>query len=123
SILALSGAFSAGMLAGGMDPVLAVLIGVTAGTVMGTANGVLVTKGRVAPFIATLATMTVYRGLTLVYTEGRPIAFDNDVFAMLGKGYFLEIPIPVFWMRGTFVILSVVLKYDFRSSCLCRRRK
>lgn len=110
SILALSGAFSAGMLAGGMDPVLAVLIGVTAGTVMGTANGVLVTKGRVAPFIATLATMTVYRGLTLVYTEGRPIAFDNDVFAMLGKGYFLEIPIPVFWMLGTFLILSFVLK-------------
>ncbi|PTX59960.1 ribose ABC transporter membrane protein [Melghirimyces profundicolus] len=110
SILALSGAFSAGMLAGGMDPFLAVLTGVAAGTLMGAANGVLVTKGKVAPFIATLATMTVYRGLTLVYTEGRPIAFNNDVFAMLGKGYFLEIPIPVLWMLGSFLILYFVLK-------------
>ncbi|SMO89977.1 ABC transporter permease [Melghirimyces algeriensis] len=110
SILALSGAFSAGMLASGMDPFVAILTGLAAGTLMGAVNGVLVAKGRMAPFIATLATMTVYRGLTLVYTEGRPIAFDNEAFAMLGKGYFLEIPVPVIWMLISFLILYFVLK-------------
>ncbi|OYD07107.1 ABC transporter permease [Paludifilum halophilum] len=110
SILALSGALSAGMLAGGMDPWLAVLAGLAAGTVMGAGNGVLVAKGKVAPFIATLATMTIFRGLTLVYTEGRPISYDSDTFAMLGKGYFFEIPIPVIWMLVSFVIVYLILK-------------
>lgn len=110
SILALSGALSAGMLASGMDPFPAVLIGLAAGTLMGAANGVLVAKGRMAPFIVTLATMTVYRGMTLVYTEGRPIAYDSDAFSLLGKGYFLEIPVPVLWMLASFLILHFVLK-------------
>lgn len=98
------------MLASGMDPFLAILTGLAAGALMGAVNGALVTKGRVAPFIATLATMTVFRGLTLVYTEGRPIAYESDLFSMLGKGYFLEIPIPVIWMLISFLILYFVLK-------------
>jgi ribose transport system permease protein len=110
SILALSGALSAGMIAGGTDPILAVLAGLAAGTLMGAANGLLVAKGRVAPFIATLATMTIYRGLTLVYTEGRPITFSNDAFSLLGKGYFLEIPVPVIWMLLSFLILYYLLR-------------
>ena len=110
SILALSGALSAGMIAGGTDPILAVLAGLAAGTLMGAANGLLVAKGRVAPFIATLATMTIYRGLTLVYTEGRPITFSNETFSLLGKGYFLEIPVPVIWMLLSFLILSFLLR-------------
>lgn len=110
SILALSGALSAGMIAGGTDPILAVLAGLAAGTLMGAANGLLVAKGRVAPFIATLATMTIYRGLTLVYTEGRPISFSNDAFSLLGKGYFLEIPVPVIWMLLSFLILYYLLR-------------
>jgi ribose transport system permease protein len=110
SILALSGALSAGMIAGGTDPILAVLAGLAAGTLMGAGNGLLVAKGRVAPFIATLATMTIYRGLTLVYTEGRPITFSNDAFSLLGKGYFLEIPVPVIWMLLSFLILYYLLR-------------
>lgn len=110
SILALSGALTAGMLASGMDPWLAVLAGLAAGALMGTANGVLIAKGKVAPFIATLATMTVYRGLTLVYTEGRPISFDSEGFSLLGKGYFLQIPIPVLWMLLSFILLYFILK-------------
>ena len=63
SILALSSAITAGMLANGMDPILAMLIGLGAGAVMGAINGLFITKGKVAPFIATLATMTIFRGL------------------------------------------------------------
>lgn len=112
SILALTGAVTAGMMASGMDPILAMLIGLLLGAVLGAINGIIIAKGRVAPFIATLATMTIYRGLTLVYTEGRPISGlgDNMAFQMLGKGYFLGIPIPVVTMLISFAILYFILK-------------
>lgn len=112
SIFALSSALSAGMMVGGMDPILAVLCGVLLGAMMGTVNGLAITKGKVAPFIATLATMTVYRGLTLVYTEGKPITGLSDAvsFQMIGKGYFFGIPFPIIIMLVSFAILLVVLQ-------------
>ena len=112
SILALTGAVTAGMMAGGTDPILAVLLGLILGALLGAVNGVLIAKGNVAPFIATLATMTIYRGLTLVYTEGRPISGlgDSLTFQMLGKGYFLGIPVPVVTMLISFGILYFILK-------------
>mgnify|MGYP001469117463 CR=1 FL=1 len=111
SILALSSAITAGLMTSGMDTTLAVLIGLLAGAVMGAINGVIVAKGKVAPFIATLATMTIFRGLTLVYTEGRPITGLNEDFGMLGKGFFLEIPMPVIWMLISFAILYFLLRH------------
>lgn len=110
SILALSGALTAGMMVSGFGTWAAVLIGLISGFVMGMFNGILVTKGKIAPFIATLATMTIYRGLTLVYTEGRPITGLNEDFGMIGRGYFFGIPMPIIWMVVTFVILFIVLK-------------
>lgn len=111
AILALSGALTAGLMTNGMDPILAILVGLLAGTVMGMVNGLLVAKGKVAPFIATLATMTIFRGLTLVYTEGRPITgFDSDMFTMLGAGYLFIIPVPVIWTLGCFAVLYFILK-------------
>lgn len=111
SILALSSALSAGMMAGGMDTWLAVLIGLGAGAIMGAINGFIVAKGRLAPFIVTLATMTIFRGLTLVYTDGRPITGLNKDFALLGKGYFLQIPTPIIWMVVAFAVVYIVLKH------------
>ncbi|WP_236707960.1 ABC transporter permease [Brevibacillus choshinensis] len=111
SMLALASAITAGLMASGMDTWLAVLIGLLAGVVMGAINGVIVAKGKVAPFIGTLATMTVFRGLTLVYTEGRPITGLNPDFAMLGKGFFLDIPMPVIWMLISFAILYFILRH------------
>ncbi|GED14631.1 ABC transporter permease [Aneurinibacillus migulanus] len=111
AILALSGALTAGLMTNGMDPILAILVGLLAGTIMGMVNGLLVAKGKVAPFIATLATMTIFRGLTLVYTEGRPITgFDSDMFTMLGAGYLFTIPVPVIWTLGCFAVLYFILK-------------
>lgn len=112
SILALTGAVTAGMMSGGMDPLLAMLLGVLLGVILGAINGLIIAKGKVAPFIATLATMTIFRGLTLVYTEGRPISGlgDSAVFTMLGKGYFFGIPVPVITMSITFAVLYFILK-------------
>ncbi|MGH2316744.1 ABC transporter permease subunit [Planococcus sp. SE5232] len=110
--LALTGAVSAGMMASGVDPIFAMLLGLLLGAVLGAINGIIIAKGKVAPFIATLATMTIYRGLTLVYTDGRPISGlgDSLTFQMLGKGYFLGIPIPVVTMIVSFAILYFILK-------------
>ncbi|PIC62715.1 ribose ABC transporter permease [Sporosarcina sp. P13] len=112
SILALTGAVTAGMMSGGMDPILAMLLGVLLGVLLGAINGLIIAKGKVAPFIATLATMTIFRGLTLVYTEGRPISGlgDSMTFKMLGKGYIFGIPVPVITMAIAFAVLYFILK-------------
>ncbi|PIC86154.1 MULTISPECIES: ribose ABC transporter permease [unclassified Sporosarcina] len=112
SILALTGAVTAGMMSGGMDPILAMLLGVLLGVLLGAINGLIIAKGKVAPFIATLATMTIFRGLTLVYTEGRPISGlgDSFTFQMLGKGYIFGIPVPVITMAISFAVLYFILK-------------
>nr|WP_301610892.1 ribose ABC transporter permease [Microbacterium sp. APC 3898] len=110
--LALTGAVTAGMMASGIDPIFAMLLGLLLGAVLGAINGFIIAKGKVAPFIATLATMTIYRGLTLVYTDGRPISGlgDSLTFQMLGKGYFLGIPVPVVTMIISFGVLYFILK-------------
>ncbi|KGP72377.1 ribose ABC transporter permease [Pontibacillus yanchengensis] len=112
STLALSGALTAGMLSSGMDPMLAVILGMLAGAAMGAFNGIVITKGKVAPFIATLATMTIFRGLTLVYTDGRPITglSDSMSFKMIGQGYLFGIPVPAVLMTVAFAILFFILK-------------
>ncbi|WP_110113431.1 ribose ABC transporter permease RbsC [Bacillus sp. CGMCC 1.16541] len=111
SILALSSALMAGMIVSGIDPILAILIGCLLGAGMGAINGLLITKGKMAPFIATLATMTIFRGLTLVYTDGNPITGlgENYLFQLFGRGYFLGIPVPAITMMLSFAVLWVIL--------------
>ncbi len=111
AILALSSALTAGMIVSGLDPMLAIVIGCLLGAVLGAVNGLLITKGKMAPFIATLATMTLFRGLTLVYTEGNPITGlgDNILFQLFGRGYFLGIPVPAITMIVTFIVLYILL--------------
>lgn len=112
STLALTGAIAASLLASGTDPFLTMGIALIIGLILGAINGVIITKGKVAPFIATLATMTIYRGLTLVYTDGRPISGlgDHYSFQLFGKGYFLGFPVPVVTMIIAFVILYFILQ-------------
>ena len=112
SILALSSAFIALMITSGVDPIIALIIGVLIGFVLGAVNGLLVTKGKMAPFIATLATMTIFRGLTLVITDGNPITNlgDSYLFQLFGKGYFIGIPVPAVTMIIVFIILLIILQ-------------
>jgi len=112
SMLALSGAVSATLMASGFDPILSMMIGLIVGTLLGAINGVVIAKGKVAPFIATLATMTIYRGLTLMFTDGRPVTGlgDSTTFEMLGKGYFFGIPVPAMTMMISFLVLYLILK-------------
>ena len=115
SVLAISGAIAATLVASGMNIFLVILIALLIGLTIGLLNGLLISKGRLQPFIATLGTMTLLRGLTLVYTQGRPISiFGSDtstIFSKIGTGYFLKIPIPVYIMLLVFFIAWYTLNH------------
>ncbi len=112
SILALSSAFVAGLMTDGTSALITVLAGLIVGAVMGALNGMVISLGKVAPFIATLATMTIFRGLTLVYTDGKPITglSQGGWFELFGRGYFWIFPVPVLTMLIAFAVLYFILK-------------
>ena len=95
----------------GTDPVLAIVLAAGAGLVLGGINGLVITYGRVAPFIATLATMTIYRGATLVFTDGNPISglTQDPLFHGFGQGDIAGLPVPAITMFLAFIILWFVL--------------
>ncbi|KAF3299746.1 ribose ABC transporter permease [Carnobacterium sp. PL24RED07] len=111
STLALSSAIMAGMIVNGIDPLIAMTVSLIAGFVLGAVNGLLITKGKLVPFIATLATMTIYRGATLVLTDGKPITGLDEtfVFQFMGRGYFFGIPFPIVITLVVFALLFVLL--------------
>jgi ribose transport system permease protein len=111
SILAVSSLVIALLMRAGEAASLATLIGILSGVLMGAVNGLLVAKGRVAPFIATLGMMTLLRGVALVLSQGSPISgFSSEFFSALGGGYLTRIiPLPVVWMLALFAILWFVL--------------
>lgn len=106
SILALSSA-----LMGSFIPVFGIVLACLIGAVLGSVNGLVITYGKVAPFIATLATMTIFRGLTLVYTNGNPISSlsEDDRFLEFGQGYVAGLPVPAIMMLIMFFILWFIL--------------
>lgn len=112
SILALATAFCASFIQGGMSVGLAMLLALVIGTALGTVSGLLVTKGRLQPFIATLVSMTVYRGLTMIFMDGKPISNLGDSFLLkfVGKGNLFGIPVPVYLFIIVFAIMMFVLE-------------
>jgi ribose transport system permease protein len=111
SILAVASVLTALLMKAGWDAALATLLGIIAGALMGAVNGVVIAKGKVAPFIATLGLMTLLRGVALVLSKGSPISgFSSYFFALQGGGYVAHlIPIPVVWMLAMFVLFWFVL--------------
>lgn len=113
AILALTSALSAMMITSGVPTLIAMLIGIIFGGLLGGLNGLLITKGGAAPFIASLATMTIFRGATYVFTDGNPITSkvmnDSFIFQFIGRGYFFGIPVPVIIMLISFFVLYILL--------------
>ena len=99
------------ILTGGIPVPVAMLAALVIGVIFGVVSGFLVTKGRLQPFIATLITMTVYRGVTMIYTEGKPISgLGSSAFLkFIGKGAVFGIPFPVIVLVVVFAIFYFVL--------------
>ncbi|EJE8556660.1 ribose ABC transporter permease [Vibrio vulnificus] len=115
SVLALCGAFAASLVAMEVPVLIAVPTALLAGAALGAISGVIIAKGKVQAFIATLVTMTLLRGVTMVYTDGRPIStgFTDtaDAFAWFGTGYALGIPVPVWLMVVVFAAAWYLLNH------------
>ena len=112
SVMALSGALAAGVAVNfGLDTYLSIGVGLIIGVVIGALNGLLIVKGGIPPFVATLSMLAVARGLTLVYTEGRPIAGLDERFIYFGSEQLLGIPVPVIIMIVIAVIAHLVTRY------------
>ena len=84
--------------------ILAILAGVIVGTITGMFNGLIVTKGKIAPFIVTLGTMSIFRSLTLYMANAGEFRSASAIYPEIGSGSFAGIPIPV-WI---FFVLAVI---------------
>lgn len=127
STFALSAIICAEMLIKGVPSIIAILAALVVGTALGVISGILVTKGRLQPFIATLITMTAYRGLAMIITDGKPVSklaasIDSKsgafLFKALGKGNlefgpssnpWFSIPIPVIILVIALVVFWFIL--------------
>lgn len=92
----------------GVPVVLAVVLAVATGIAAGLVNGFLIAYGKLPPFIATLAMLSVARGLSLVISEGSPIAFPDSV-SHLGDTLGGWLPVPVLVMVVMGLIAAFVL--------------
>ncbi len=119
SVLAFCGAITAGLLKYGI-PMQAlnlyieftllggIVVGMLVGALLGSINGIAITRFNVPPFVATLAMLTIARGLTMLWTGGFPVSGLGLSFAYLGTGWFLGIPLPV-WISGLIVGIAVLV--------------
>ena len=96
SVLALAGIVSTKLMAGGWNIWQSIIAGVFVGIFCGWLNGIMISFGRIPPFIATLGMMGIARGVALILTEGVPIFGLPPEFNFIGGGRIAEvIPIPV----------------------------
>jgi ribose transport system permease protein len=109
SIVAATNCVSIGLMARGVPISAAIALGVMLGAALGFFNGVVIAKGKIPPFIATLAMMTIGRGIAYVYTGGRPMRFDDDSLSWIGNGYVGAMPVPVLIMAACLLVFGFVL--------------
>lgn len=115
SLLALTGAVAASIVGIEVNALVAVAAALALGAAIGAVTGVIVARGRVQAFIATLVMMLLLRGVTMVYTNGSPINTgfsDNaDLFGWFGIGRPLGIPTPVWIMAIVFLAAWYMLHH------------
>ena len=110
SIVAFSGIITAGCLRDyNLPTAVIILIAIAVGGLLGLYNGYFVAYWNAAPFVVTLSMMTIARGMTYVYSDGRPISNLPAGFLVLGKGSVLGIPLPTVILILVFVLASVML--------------
>lgn len=110
SYVALTGCIAALFAHPGSYPlVVPILLAIFFGAMIGTVNGYLVTKAKLAPFIVTLGMMTIARGAALVVSEGRPISNLSSSFNLIGGGALFNIPIPVIILAVVFIVSYIIL--------------
>ncbi|MFE3664637.1 substrate-binding domain-containing protein [Streptomyces sp. NPDC059164] len=96
----------------GVPVVLAVVLAIATGIACGFVNGALISYGKLPPFIATLAMLSIARGLSLVISQGSPIAFPDSV-SRLGDTLGGWLPVPVLVMIAMGLVTALILGRTF----------
>ncbi|MFZ4661037.1 MAG: ABC transporter permease [Caldilineaceae bacterium] len=111
TLASLCGVIVADLLIKGLDVGPSIAIALTVGAVAGAFNGLLVAYAGLSAFVATLATMTAYRGLSLWYTGGSTLFSGlNEAFRPIGQGATGSIPNAVLIMVGVLVLAWFLLE-------------
>lgn len=111
SIVGISGGMTASLLVQDVNIVLAIIGGLCVGLIIGIVNGLVITKLRVSPFIATLSMMVIVRGILYVWTEAIPFrGYMKSNFDFLGQGRILNVQFPIILA----LILLIVLLFVYR---------
>lgn len=111
SILAFAGVVSALVLTATHSAAIAVAAGLAIGAACGILNGLIITKLRINALIVTLATMSIYLGLTYIVGNGKAVGATDAVFSWLGNGNVLGIPNPIIVLVVVYVVGHFVLAY------------
>ena len=112
SVMGLSGLVTALAFENGFSTAVSVSCGLGVGFLFGLTNGLLVTFGRLPPFIATLGTLSIGRGLMYIVTKGVPATPDTpEIFSAIGQGYVGVVPSPVIIMLVFAAIFSVIMTF------------
>jgi len=95
----------------GMPVWTAILLVTMISAFVGVINGILVIKGNVPSFIATLVVMNIVRGFIFIYSGGLPISGLPEAFNFMGSGYIGVVPFPVIMLFIVALILYVITTY------------
>ena len=95
----------------GENTLIAIITVLLVGAIFGSANGLLVSMGRVPPFIATLGMMQVGRGVALVIGNNQSISKYSDIIKWFGTGKILNIYVPIIIMLVVYTLAFIVLRY------------
>jgi len=110
SIIALSGCVAAGCVARYNLPMpVAILAGIAVGLIVGVFNGAFICKTTIPPFIVTLATMNIAKGLAYVYTGGSPVRVVTKEWQFIGAGYIGSVPTPVVILALVLILTAIIM--------------
>lgn len=107
SVMAISGAVACTIVAGGGSVAVAILVAILAGVVAGAWNGLLVSKIKIQPIVATMILMVAGRGIAQLITNGKIVTVSSDAYYFINGGYILGLPFPLFLVA--FIVLLVML--------------
>lgn len=106
SMLGLCAVILAKLMVQGTNMILAIIITLVIGTILGLFNGFLINEINISPLISTLGTMTIFSGATYILTGGEGIFGFPSQFSFIGQGYVWNVPVPI-------IILVFVYAFGF----------
>lgn len=109
--MALASVIAAMMMTAGVPIAICLLTALVVGAAVGYLNGLIITVMRVPPFIATLGTLGIARGVALVVTDGLPVSFLPQSISWFGRGSILGLPVPVVTLILVAIIVHLILSY------------